>query len=256
MLFEAEVLKVFALVMVRVSGLVVTAPFLGSSSFPPTAKAGLIALTAVLITPTLPKLAQPLPADFLPFGVMALSEFATGALLGFVMTIVFAAVQLAGEIVDMLSGFAMMNVFNPALETQVPIFGFFFFIVAVLFLLAVDGHHVMIRALVSTYRTVPLGSFALHPQLLREVSTWGGPMFRDALLIASPATAALLVAYATMGILGRAVPQIHLFVVGFPITIAIGLIMVALILRIYVELLAGLFQETFRNVAVIIRGMS
>lgn len=256
MLFEAEVLKVFALVMVRVSGLIVTAPFLGSRNFPATAKVGLVALTALLITPSIPKLAEPLPADFLPFGVLALGEFATGALIGFVMTIVFAAVQLAGQIVDMMSGFAMMNVFNPAMETQVPIFGFFLYIVAVLFLLAVNGHHIMIRALISTFETIPLGRFALHPGLLREVSAWGGPMFRDALLIASPAAAALLVAYATMGLLGRAVPQIHLFVVGFPVTIAIGLLMVGLLLRVYVELLGGMFEQSFRNVAVLIRGMS
>jgi flagellar biosynthetic protein FliR len=68
--------------------------------------------------------------------------------------------------------------------------------------------------------------------------------------------AALFLAYLTMGILGRAVPQIHLFVVGFPVTIALGLLMVALTLRVYVGLLDGMFDQVFRNISVLIRGMT
>jgi len=163
---------------------------------------------------------------------------------------------VAGQIVDMLSGFALMNVFNPALETQVPIFGFFLFVLAALYLLVVNGHHLMILALVHTFDVIPLGGFAIHPELLREVSTWGRDMFYDGLLIAAPAAGALMLAYLSMGILGRVVPQIHLFVVGFPVTIAVGLLTVALGLSIYIELLSGMFARMFENVEVLIEGMA
>jgi flagellar biosynthetic protein FliR len=253
---EVEIFKLFILVLLRFSGLIVSAPILASRNFPAMAKIGLAALSAMLVVPTLTPLEEALPTKPMGFILMASGEVLIGLMIGFVMTLVFAAVQVAGQIVDMLSGFALMNVFNPALETQVPIFGFFLFVLAALYLLVVNGHHLMLLALVHTFDVIPLGGFAVHPEMLREVSTWGRDMFYDGLLIAAPAAGALMLAYLSMGILGRVVPQIHLFVVGFPVTIAIGLLTVALGLSIYVELLSGMFVRMFENVEGLIEGMA
>jgi len=125
MLFEAEVFKVFALVMIRFSGLIVSAPILGSRNVPARVKAGMAVLLAFLVTPTIGALAEPLPDEMISLALMGAGELVIGLLIGFIMTFIFAAIQLAGQFIDMLSGFAMMNVFNPAMETQVPIFGFF-----------------------------------------------------------------------------------------------------------------------------------
>ena len=253
---EVELFKLFVLVLLRFSGLIVSAPILASRNFPVMAKIGLAALSAMLVVPTLAPLEEALPAQPMGFVLMASGEVLIGLMIGFVMTLVFATVQVAGQIVDMLSGFALMNVFNPALETQVPIFGFFLFVLAALYLLVVNGHHLMLLALVHTFDVIPLGGFAIHPELLREVSTWGRDMFYDGLLIAAPAAGALMLAYLSMGILGRVVPQIHLFVVGFPVTIAVGLLTVALGLSIYIELLSGMFVRMFENVDTLIEGMA
>jgi flagellar biosynthetic protein FliR len=156
----------------------------------------------------------------------------------------------------MQTGFGMMNVFNPAMETQFPIFGFFFFILAVLYLMGINGHHLMVRALVSTYEQIPLGGFTVRPELLLEVPRWGGTIFWDGLLISAPVCAAMLMAYVTMGLLGRVVPQIQLFVVGFPLTIATGLLITALSLHVYMHTLGGMFERMFRNVETVIRGLA
>lgn len=256
LVFEVEVFKLFVLVLVRIGGLIVAAPILGSRNFPTMGKVGLAAMTAMIITPTLPALDQPLPTEALPYGVMALGEALIGLMMGFVMTILFGAVQVAGQIVDMLSGFSLMNVFNPAFETQVPIFGFFFYIMAVMYLLVLDGHHLMLTGLTSTFDTIPLGGFVVRPAILREVAVWGRDMFYDGLLIAAPAAGALMLAYVSMGLLGRVVPQIHLFVVGFPVTIAMGLLTVAFALSSYTSLLEGMFERMFRNVGTLIQGMT
>ncbi len=256
MVLDVEVFKLFVLVMVRISALLVSAPVLGSRNFPIRAKAGLAALMAILITPSLPALAEPIPTEMLPYGVMALGEVSIGLLMGFVMTLIFSAVQVAGQVIDMLSGFALMNVFNPALETQVPIFGFFMYVVAALYLLAIDGHHIMIRALVSTFTRIPLGGFMLRPELLAQVQVWGRGMFLDGLLIAAPVASALLLAYVSMGLMGRVVPQIHLFVVGFPVAIAMAMLMMASFLGIYVGLLDGMFDHMFDGLVGMIEGMT
>ena len=256
MFFEVELFKVYLLVLVRVSGLIMTAPVLGSRNFPAMAKVGLAAFTALIITPALPALAETLPDGALAFGVLSMGELAIGLMMGLVMQMVFAAVQVAGQIIDMLSGFAMMNVFNPALETQVPIFGFFLYIIAALYLLVWNGHHLMIRGLVSTFDKIPLGGFAVQPGLLWEASVWGRVMFLDGLAIAAPVAASLLVAYVTMGLLGRVVPQIQLFVVGFPVTIALGLLTVAFMMGIYLTILDGMFVRMFRNLETVVRGIT
>jgi flagellar biosynthetic protein FliR len=256
MLFEAEVFKVFMLVMMRISGLMVSAPVLGSANFPARAKIGLAILIAMMVSPTIQQLNEPLPDALLTLGLMATFEVAIGLLMGFFMTLVFAAVQVAGQVVDMLSGFALMNVFNPALETQVPIFGFFLYIVAALYLLAIDGHHLMIRALVASFETMPLGELTLRPEVLGEMSRWGSLMFADGLLIAAPVAGALLLAYVTMGLMGRVVPQIHLFVVGFPFTIALSLLMMGLFIGFYVDLLDEIFHRMFKGVSTLMQGIT
>ena len=91
MLFEAEVFKVFVLVMIRVSALLVSAPVLGSANFPARAKIGLAVLLAALLTPTIERLQEPLPDAYLTLGLMAGAELAIGLLMGFAMTLVFAA---------------------------------------------------------------------------------------------------------------------------------------------------------------------
>lgn len=228
----------------------------GYYNFPARAKIGLAVLLAALLTPTLGRLQEPLPDDYLVLGVMAGAELSIGLLMGFVMTLVFAAIQVAGEIMDMLSGFSLMNVFNPALETQVPIFGFFLYIVAALYLLAVDGHHLMIRGLARTFSTLPLGQVALRPELLGQAARWGSLMFVDGLLIAAPVAGALLLAYVTMGLMGRVVPQIHLFAVGFPFTIALALLMTALFIGVYADILSGMFHRMFQGVSILTQGMT
>jgi flagellar biosynthetic protein FliR len=253
--FEVEIFKVFLLVMVRISGFVISAPILGSRNFPIVAKICFTALVAAIVTPSIQSLEQTIPSEPVALAVLGLGELTIGLMVGFVMTLVFAAIQVGGQIMDMQSGFGMINVFNPAMETQVPVFGFFLFILAVMFLLVTNGHHVMIRALISTFDRIPLGGFVMRPELFWEVSRWGRVMFYDGLLIAAPVAGALFVAYAAMGLIGRLVPQVQLFVVGFPLTIAVGLFMMALSVQMYLMAIEGMFHDMFKGVESMIRAI-
>jgi len=252
---EIEIFKLFLLVMVRFSGLLVSAPVLGSSNFPLQAKIGLAFFGAMLVTPTLPMLAEDLPDAVLGYAGLAIGEFFIGVMVGFVVGLVFAAVQVGGQIMDLQTGFGMMNVFNPAMETQFPIFGFFLFILTVLYMLVANLHHVMIVGFVHTFDVIPIGGFVANPALLWEVSRWGDDMFIDGLIISAPVAAAMMLAYVTMGLIGRVIPQIQLFVVGFPITIATGLMVTALSIGLYMQILEGMFHRTFLRVETLIRGM-
>lgn len=253
---EINAILVFLLVMVRFSGLIVTAPIFGSANVPALDKIGLAGLLAFLMTPTVLLMDYPLPTEALPFALAAAGELLIGMLLGLVMTLAFSAIQVGGVLMDMQSGFGLINVFNPALETQFPVFGFFFFIIAVLYFLVIDGHHMMIRALTSTFARVPLGGLAPEADIMWIVTAWGAAMFFDGLLIAAPVVAAMMLAYVTMGIMSRLVPQIHLFVVGFPVTIALALLITALSIEFYIVFLDGMFEDMFQRVDVTIEGLA
>jgi flagellar biosynthetic protein FliR len=253
---EIEVLKAFLLVLVRMSTMIAVAPVLSSANLPVIAKAGLAVFSALIMTPTLFPLEEPLPNEMIALGYLALGEAMVGIIIGFVMTLVFSAIQVGGQLIDLQTGFGMANIVNPAFETQVPIFGFFLFLIAVLYLFIINGHHEMIRAIASSYDTIPFGGFTPRPALLLEVSRWGREMFIDGLMIAAPVATAMLLAYATMGILSRLIPQIHLFVVGFPVTIALGLFVMAFSIGMYLNLLDGMLWRMFKSVEIAIRGMS
>lgn len=252
MIAEVEMVKVFLLVAIRFSGLMISAPIIGSGNFPIVAKIGLIGLLAILVTPSIGALDAPLPSEALEFALMGASEIMIGLVMGLVMTIAFAAIQVGGQLMDMQSGFGAMNVFNPAFETQFPIFGFFYFIIATLFLLIINGHHLMIWALIKTFDTIPLGGFSPDVEVIGQLSAWGTLMFSNGLLIAGPMLIAMLLAYMTMGLMGRVVPQIHLFVVGFPISIATALIVVALTIDVYVTFIQGMFGQMFESVETLV----
>ncbi len=252
---EVEIFKVFVLVLVRVSGLLVSAPILGSGNIPVMAKVGLASMTALLLAPVVSAPAAPIPVDFGAFGALAVGEFLIGLILGFVASFVFAAVQMGGQIIDMQSGFGMVNIFNPAAETQFPVFGFFLFILAVFYMLAIDGHHLLLRALAATFTHVPLGGFVVRPQMLLEVNRWAGAIFLDGLSIAAPVAGAMLLAFATMGLLGRVVPQIHLFVVGFPFTMGLAMLLVALSVGLYLRIVDDMLARMFQHLHVLVRTM-
>ncbi|HOQ91108.1 MAG TPA: flagellar biosynthetic protein FliR [Candidatus Hydrogenedentes bacterium] len=255
MVLEAEWFKLFALVLIRFSGVMATAPVLGSGSVPMMLRAAIAAATALLVTPLIAPLADPLPSDPYAYGFLAAGELVIGLCIGFVVTLVFAAVQMGGQIIDMQSGFGMMNIFNPAAETQFPVFGFFLFILAVFFLLAIDGHHVILRAAAASYEHIPPGGFQANGPAFGELARRGAWIFSDGLIIAAPVAAAMFLAYGTLGLLGRVVPQIHLFIIGFPLTMALAMLVMATFIGLYLELLDGMFSRIFRDLVWIGRVM-
>jgi len=119
---------------------------------------------------------------------------------------------------------------------------------------------VMIEHLARSFDTIPLGGPVLRPEVMYQASLWGRVMFVHGLLIAAPMGAALFMAYVTMGLMSRVVPQIHLFVVGFPLTVGLGLLMAALMVEVYITLLHGLFNEDnglmWHHVTDLLEGMS
>jgi len=255
-IFEVDVFLFFILVLMRVSGLLVSMPILGSRNVPMMVKAGLAGLIAIILVSTMSPLPQGIPRDFGAFVVVGAYEFLIGIGMGFIVSLMFSAVQIAGEIMDLQSGFGMMNIFNPAMETQFPIFGFYLFILWAMFFLWINGHLVVLQILGESYKALPIGLMSrMDNNFGWEITRWGQTMFMYGVRLAGPVIVTMILTYAVMGILGRAIPQIHLLVIGFPITIGLGMIIVGISLGVYMGVFEDMAQEMVREVQLFIRGL-
>jgi flagellar biosynthetic protein FliR len=235
----AEQIEAFIFVFLRVGAIVVTMPIFGSGSAPPRIKAGVSLMIAALIFP-LVELQVP-PPEILPLTLRMVGEVMIGIIIGFAGSLIFAGVQLAGQLAGFQMGFAIVNVFDPVTSAQVSIIAQFQYLLTVLVFLAVDGHHIFLSAIAESYRIVlPLG-FHFSGELAQAVAELAKDVFIIAIKVGAPAVTALLMVDIGFGLIARTVPQINILIVGFPVKIAVGLIGIGLALPLVARMMGRIF---------------
>ncbi|TAM57860.1 flagellar biosynthetic protein FliR [bacterium] len=232
--------ETFLLVFVRTAVTLSLIPVIGGPQFPLQAKIALAGTIAFLVFKTMHPLV-PLPSLYALAGAV-LAQVLIGVVIGYIAFLVFMAVQFAGEIVDLQIGFSIVNVVNPLSQQQVSVIGQFELIVASLLYLATDSHLLMIAGLADSFKTVPLPYVAFSGGMQQDLGVFIGQSFLLAIKIAAPVAAALFVTNLALGLMARVAPQINVFIVGFPLQIGVGLIMVALTLPLLGYLLPPAFS--------------
>jgi flagellar biosynthetic protein FliR len=183
----------------------------------------------------------------------AASELFIGATFAFGFMAAYAATQVSGRALDIQIGFGAANVLNPTTRTLAPLLGSLFGVVAVVGFLALDGHHVLIRALALSVTTIPPGTLAYAPNwsLIAAHST---VMFTLGLSFAAPVMFALLLSDIAMGVFSRSMPQLNVFVLSFAVKIVLGLLGLAASIRLASGLLEKLWGTTFQFWSAIAAG--
>ena len=166
---------------------------------------------------------------------------AIGIGLGFAVTLVFSSIYLAGQLIDVPMGFGMVNVVDPQSGLQVPIFAQFQYIVASLIFLAIGGHHALFRAIAASFTIVPVGVGIAGARTAMALFDVFVKMFYLGIKLSLPIVTGLLLADIALGIVARAVPQINIFVVGFPAKILLGIPLFTMVLPAYVAFLTRIF---------------
>jgi len=247
-------LPYFLLVLVRISSFFIVAPLFSMRGVPAQFKIGLAALLSLLALAVLP-ISEPLPLDGY-YIAMIIKEFAVGIALGFTAALVLYAVQVAGAFIDFQMGFAMASVMDPQTGSQVPIIGHFKYILALLFLLTVDGHHLMLDGIMQSLQMVPVESLsfgAKFEDLAKFISDLFVEMFMIALQISLPIVGSLFLVDVALGILAKTVPQLNIFAVGFPVKILTGFVLLMLSMPFFFYLLQILFEEIMVSMAELAR---
>ena len=218
----------FLLAMVRNAAWLFTAPPFSTRAIPSAARLGLAVALAIPLAPRLAASA-PEPTVAALVGAVVLQVLA-GVALGFVTLLLFAAVQAAGDLIDLFGGFSLAYGFDPLSMQQNSVFGRLNSLLAVTLLFALDGHLLVIAGFLSSYEALPLDTAISTSDLARVVTVGIGQFFVSALQIAAPLIAVLFLVDVGLGLLTRVAPALNAFSLGFPAKILVTVLLVGVTL--------------------------
>ncbi|WP_277982140.1 flagellar biosynthetic protein FliR [Sphingomonas phyllosphaerae] len=216
-------------VMIRVGAAFIAAPVFSNVSVPLTVRVALSGAIAVLVLGTTP-VQTPQSVFALATFVAVAAEALVGLALGFVLQIAFAAPLVAGEIIGGSMGIGFANMIDPNSGRSSPAIGQFLSIMMTLLFLSLDGHLVLVDLVVRSYRALPPGASWLAAGQLRDIALFGGYAFLAGLLLALPVGFLLLCLNLVMGMVSRSAPSLNLFAVGLPVSLAVGVLSLAIAL--------------------------
>ena len=210
----------------RATGFIVLAPPFNNNGIPRTVKGALALAMSLVVFPHIVGTIPQVTAGFLIVG--AITEAIIGAALGFIVQVLFAAVQLAGDIIDVTGGFSLQPAYDPMSLTTNAAIGRLHYLLATTLLFTSGGHLLLVRGLVTSYEGLPVGGSLPTDQLGQALITAFSMMFLAALQIAGPLVAVLLLADVALALLSKAAPALNIFAIGFPVKIMITLALLGL----------------------------
>lgn len=233
----------FLLIFSRITGLLQSAPFFQSRSLPGYFRAGLALFISLILTPLFGEMEVKV-SHLLLFFLLVVRELIIGLLLGYVLNLAFAGIQLAGQLVEVPMGFGMVNILDPQAGYEVPIIGQLQHLTALWLFLLVDGHHMLFNLLVKSYQLLPLNAALQFKSGIELVIKAFSGMFWLGFQVALPVWGVIFLTDVGLGVLSRLIPQINVFIMGFPIKVALGLILLILGLPVFVQGLAQYFSPS------------
>jgi flagellar biosynthetic protein FliR len=227
-LFESyTLLPAFMLVLARMAGLMMAAPVFSSTLIPMRAK---VLLTLAMSMAVFPMVSahMTVPVTLVSAASGMVGELMIGLFIGFGASLLFLAVQVAGQVMGQQAGLALGAVFNPVMDSSMTAGAQLFFFVALMVFVGVGGHRDLVEALLQSFQTIPPLGFRLSEDLTALIVELLGLSFMWAIRIAGPVMLALVVTLVALGFIGRSVPQLNILTVGFPLKAGVGVLVMAL----------------------------
>lgn len=244
----ASRIDLFLLIVARVSGIFITGPLFSNKVIPRQVKILLTLIISMLLVVGLHLTPPIIPNNIIQFTIMFMGEMIVGLTIGFVASLTFAAVQLAGQLIDMQMGFGIVNVMDPIYGSQAPMMGSFHNLLALLLFLATNGHHYMIAALYESYQKIPIFGLSGGNQVSQLMVDLFQNMLVAGLKLAMPVVGALFVAEVALGIIARTMPEMQVYFVGMPAKIFLGFALLIMVLPMYLTILQLLFDGNYSDI--------
>ncbi|RLL51081.1 flagellar biosynthetic protein FliR [Mariprofundus sp. EBB-1] len=250
--FDIQHIIVALLVLLRVSTLIILLPVLGHQLIPMQVKIGLIVLLTLLIFPIVQNQVPTIPINPIVFATIAIQEMLIAGAIALFAQLIFASAQFAGQLMSFQMGMTVANVFDPITRSQQSVLSQLTITLAMLLWVVVGAHHMFIHTLIDSFSQFPINhvwSFSAFMELTDAAAL----MFILSLKIAAPIMLLLTFVYIALGLVSRAVPQIQVFFVSFPLTIGLGLLTLALGMPGIIYLMSDAFTTLSGQVPLFLR---
>ena len=248
----------FLLVFFRTGAIMLIAPVFGSRNIPMKVRVLIPLLISVVLTISLYKIIEKgnipllLSHGTVGIAVAIFGEIILGFAIGFTARLTFVALQVSGRLVGQEIGFGMVRILDPSTRDNVEIVGQYNIVIATLIFLLIHGHHYVLMGLAKSFSTIPPADQWLSGPFVGQMNVVFANVFSTGFRIALPVMGTLFLAKIAMGILARTMPQMNVFIVGFPLQVAVGLITMAVSLPFFVKVLYGMFISLQEDIWLLI----
>ena len=251
---EAQLLNTFAMLMyplMRISAMFVSMPIFNVHALPAQVRIILAGVISFLVIPVLPPLPQ---IEMMSYeGIMiGVQQVAIGLTTGFILQMVFAALIFAGQGIAYGMGLGFASMVDPLNGQQVPVVAQIYMISTTLLFLSLDGHLLLIKLLVDSFTTLPIGQI-FDTNDIWAIIVWSSRIFSDGLLLAMPIIISLLLVNVVFGVASKSAPQLQIFAVGFPITLMLGVLLIWVTLPEVLELIPDMLSDGFDLIKQLLR---
>jgi flagellar biosynthetic protein FliR len=207
----------------RIGACLMVAPMFSANYVPPRVRIVLAAAVTLVALPMIPR-PQAIPVLSADGVVTTVQQIVIGAALGFVLQLIFDAINFGGQVIANGMGLGLAFNVDPLLDVETPALGQLYVMLGSLTFLALDGHLALIDTLVISFRGLPIGPNGFSADAMRTLAAWGDQLFNGALRVALPAMTALLVVNLAFGAVSRAAPSLNMFAIGLPVALLFGLV--------------------------------
>lgn len=242
----------FLFPLARILALFASAPIFNNAATPRTIRLLVGLIITLAIIPVLPPMPAVPPGSWLGLAVLA-QQILIGVLLGFTLRIIFAAIDVAGELIGMQMSLSFAVFYDPQNAGQTPVLAEFLGLFTTLIFLAMNGHLLVVSVLAESFRLLPVTAAPFSAGGFSSLLAWSSILFSAGLLLALPLITALLIANLGMGVLARVAPQLNIFAVGFPVTLMAGFVVLMFSIPYFGGAMESLFDQAFRAMAAVMR---
>jgi len=253
--FYSDNFPYYLLMFLRVTGLFILSPIFGRRNVPARLKIGLsIALTyifSIAFPPT-----EVINTDVLvSYLFLCVKELLIGLIMGYISILFFYITYTAGYIIDVQMGLGLSNLFDPSSSSQVSATGSLLNLLMIIYFFMSNGHHMLIKILYATFSKLPVGGFSISFNVIPTISEAFILSMTIAFNLMIPIIAASLLAELALGIIIRTVPQMNAFVVGIPLKIFVGFVILLLMQPVYVGFSSMVFEKMYSAIESVFGGM-
>jgi flagellar biosynthetic protein FliR len=238
-------LAILLSILLRISIILFMLPIFSTAGVPTAVKALIVLSFSIMLFPVIRQNIKPLELDMASLASVIIGELIYGILFALSMLLIISAFQLAGELIGFEMGFGFSQTADPQTGAKFTVLSVLTQLIATMIFLSINGHHIILKILVDSFKTIPVGSFALDSGMFTKMLLLSGMLFILAVKLAAPVLAVLILTQIGLGLMSKFAPQVNILATSFPLTITLGVLFLGLTLVFWGEMGVQSFTRLF-----------